>query len=107
MTETDSVWIFHGEGARFASGVFTTKDAAVSWIEKGGFRGMLTRYPLNQGCYDWAVENGLFTPKKPHQFSTPFIQNFTTAAQDHEHFPEDDEAGSSGPHHPVAVPPQR
>jgi hypothetical protein len=56
----DSVWVFHGEGARFASGVFTSKEKAAQWIEDRRLSGVLTAYPLDEGAYDWAIRNGFF-----------------------------------------------
>lgn len=84
-----SVWVFHGEGAKFASGVFTSKDLAEAWIQKHKLKGILTEYPLDTGVYDWAVECNLFTPTKEHHQSPEFIGRFTSALQQHEHyFPE-------------------
>lgn len=85
-----SVWVFHGEGAKFASGIFTSKDLANAWIQKHRLAGILTEYPLDTGVYDWAVEQGAFTPKKEAHDTPSFIQRFTSAAQQHEHFFEND-----------------
>lgn len=89
MTSRESVWIFHGEGARFASAVFATVADAEAWIGKHALTaltGMLTEYPLGEGVFDWAVCNGTFTPTKPKHQESAFIGGFTSAAQEHIHF---------------------
>jgi hypothetical protein len=35
---------------------------------------------------EWAIEYGLFAPKKPHERSPEFIGGFTTASQPHHHY---------------------
>lgn len=56
------VWVFHGEGARFASGVFNDRDTALQWAELHRLTGIIAEYPLGVGCYDLAVTEGLFRP---------------------------------------------
>ncbi|WP_189642153.1 DUF7710 domain-containing protein [Deinococcus piscis] len=82
----NSVWVFHGQGARFASGVFTSKDLAEVWIRKHKLEGVLIEYPLDTGVYDWVVKRGSFTPAKEHHKSPEFIGRFTSASQQHEHY---------------------
>ena len=48
--------------------------------------GVLTLYPIDVGVYEWAIEKGLFTPKKPHETEAEFIASFTTASQPHHHY---------------------
>ena len=48
--------------------------------------GVLTLYPVDVGVYEWAIEAGLFSPKKPHEEEPPFIGGFTTASQPHHHY---------------------
>lgn len=94
MTDETSrawVWVFFGAGARFASGVFDTRDKAEDWIRRHGLHGTLTRYPMNTGVYDWAIEQGHFAPSKPHHTSREFIQGFTSATQEHQHYGADEE----------------
>ena len=50
------IWIFTG-GGQFPGGVFSTIERAEAWIERNRRSGMLTAYPIDQGCFDWAVEN--------------------------------------------------
>jgi hypothetical protein len=78
--------VFNGDNGRFAGGIFTTRDAAEAWIADRRLSGVLTRYPVDIGVYEWAIDRGLFTPKKPHETSVEFIGSFTTASQDHHHY---------------------
>lgn len=86
MSKIESVWVFNGARSDFPSGVFTEREPAEKWIEANGLTGTLTKYPLDVGVYDWAIEKGLFKPKKPHETTTEFIQRFTTASQEHYHY---------------------
>jgi hypothetical protein len=85
--DTDSgVWVFHGMGGRFTSGVFTTREKAEAWINQHTLTGVLTRYPLDQGVYDWAIENHSFRPTKSEHTEAAFIQRFSSASQEHFHY---------------------
>lgn len=79
------VWIFHGEGGRFASGAFSSCEAAEQWIKTHHLSGLLTRYPLDEGSYQWAVANEMFRPKRDDQKSPEFIQRFSDGSV-HYHF---------------------
>jgi hypothetical protein len=80
------VWIFNGANSQFPSGVFTSKELADIWIKKHGLTGVLTLYPIDNGTYDWAIEEGMFTPRKDHEFSPAFIGKFSSASQEHFHY---------------------
>lgn len=80
------VWLFYGAGARFASGAFSDQKEAMEWIEKHKLTGLLTKYPLDVGVYEWAIKNEFFSPKKEHESTPEFIQRFTCANQEHYHF---------------------
>jgi len=82
----NEMWVFHGEGGRFSSGVFTDLALGEEWIKNNKLTGILSKYPINIGVYDWAVENGLFEVKKDSETSSQFIQKFTSASQEHYHF---------------------
>lgn len=84
--EPASVWVFLGEESRWPSAVFSSRELAERWVGERRLTGMLTRYPVDVGVYDWAVAEGLFRPSKPAHTSTTFIAGFTTAHQDHVHF---------------------
>ncbi len=80
-----NIWLFHGNGGHSASAVFSSKDEAEDWIESYSLSGVLTKYPINIGVYDWAIREGYFSPKKEHQFKPEFIQKFT-GGQEHYHY---------------------
>ncbi|WET67845.1 hypothetical protein [Sphingobacterium sp.] len=82
----DTIWVFHGEGGRFSSGVFTSIEKAEIWIDKHKLSGVLTAYPIDEGVYDWALFNDFFSVKKQAQMEPGFIQKFTSASQDHYHY---------------------
>jgi len=88
--ETAYVWIFNGSQGRFPGGVFTDVEKAEEWILQHQLTGVLTKYPVNRGCLDWAIENGI-TNLKPEQLAEKrcdpgFIGSFSTASQDHFHY---------------------
>ena len=84
--KTEIIWVFHGASSRFTSGVFSSLDIADEWIRKHNLTGTLTKYPLNIGVYDWCLENELFEIKTENEASPDFIQNFTSASQEHLHY---------------------
>jgi hypothetical protein len=81
-----TVWVFHGSGGRFSSGVFSDLQKAEEWIKNNKLSGMLTEYPIDTLIYDWAIKNNHFEVKKESQLEPLFIQNFTCASQEHFHF---------------------
>ena len=82
----DTIWVFHGEGGRFSSGVFTSIEKAEIWINRHKLSGVLTAYPIDESVYDWALFNDFFRVKKQAQMEANFIQQFTSASQDHYHY---------------------
>jgi hypothetical protein len=82
----ESVWVFNGTDGIFPAGVFTTHEKAESWICLHRLSGCLTKYPLDVPLYDWAIESGVFTPKKPYQCEPNFIQSFSSASLEHYHY---------------------
>jgi hypothetical protein len=85
-THDKVVWVFNGAGARFPSGIFSSKERAARWIEEYKLSGMLTAYPIDEGVLDWAIRTGVFRPKGEKHTSSEFIQGFTTGGQDHVHY---------------------
>ncbi|AZZ98099.1 hypothetical protein [Pseudoalteromonas sp. R3] len=85
-----SVWIFNKSNADFSGGVFSELELAESWIKENSLTGILTKYPLDQGVFDWAVENDMHNikPEKLAEKSKQpnFIAGFTTASQEHYHY---------------------
>ncbi|SHK77432.1 hypothetical protein SAMN05444266_10195 [Chitinophaga jiangningensis] len=80
------VWVFNGEGSRFASAAFSELILADTWIKQHQLTGVLTRYPINIGVYDWAIENGFFKVSKEAHIDSQFIGKFTTAGMEHYHY---------------------
>lgn len=81
----NDVWVFNGGGI-FPAAVFTTRERAESWIALHALSGVLTKYPLDVGLYEWAVENGSFKPKRPDQSEPKFIARFSCASAEHYHY---------------------
>ena len=84
-----NVWVFTG-GRQFPGGIFTTIERAESWIKQHSLSGVLTAYPVDEGCFDWAVRVGA-TNLSAEQFATKgrdpaFIGGFSTASQEHFHY---------------------
>lgn len=84
----DWVWVFHGSGAQFATAVFSSQERAAEWIKARVLTGVLTAYPVDEGVYDWAVREALFSAKGPEHQTAQFVQKFTSASQPHIHFEE-------------------
>lgn len=85
----DEVWVFHGAGGKFTSGVFSSKEVAESWIMSRGLEGVLTKYPIDVGVYEWAINNHYFSPQKMEHSTPAFIQKFTSASMEHYHYEND------------------
>lgn len=83
MSDT-GVWVFHGEGGRFAGGAFTSRELAEAWITKHSLSGVLTLYPLDTGVYEWAVARGTFDREK--DVDPGLVGAFSSAYQEHYHF---------------------
>lgn len=81
----DGVWVFNG-GGDFPAGVFTTRELAEAWIAKHGLAGVLTKYPLDVGVYEWALGCGAFKPRRPDQSGPRFVGRFSSASLEHYHY---------------------
>lgn len=81
-----TVWVFHGDGARFASGVFRSHEEGTAWVAQHKLTGVLTEYPLGVGAYDDAVERGLFRPTRDHHGTSAHIAQFSPGRTEHVHF---------------------
>ncbi|MEM7664338.1 MAG: hypothetical protein AAF250_00645 [Pseudomonadota bacterium] len=80
----DFVYVFHGEGARFAAAVYlTVEDARVDIADKR-LSGLLTAYPVGQTVFDHVLEAGLFAGKEGAE--PRYIQRFSSAHLEHYHF---------------------
>lgn len=87
------VWVFVGDTARLPSAVFSTLERAQAWIARHRISGLVTQYPLDVPVIDWAVAQGVYSPKPGDEHDTWKIQTFTSAAQRHYHYVD----GSSNP----------
>lgn len=70
------------------SGAFTTRSRAEAWIARHRLTGMLIRYPVDTGVWDWAVEKDLFQVRKERHATPEFIGRFTSAFMEHWHYTE-------------------
>ncbi|WDE01477.1 DUF7710 domain-containing protein [Thalassomonas actiniarum] len=86
----NSVWIFNKNNSSYSGGVFSELTKAENWILENKLSGMLTKYPLDQGVWDWACKNNMHNlkaEKVAEKGSNPvFIGGFTTASQEHYHY---------------------
>ena len=84
------VWVFNKSSTSFSGGVFSELELAESWIKVNLLSGVLTKYPLNQGVFDWAVENNQHSIKQEklaEKSKQPkFVGGFTSANQEHYHY---------------------
>ncbi|CAA7391639.1 DUF7710 domain-containing protein [Chryseobacterium fistulae] len=80
------MYVFIGEGSNFPSGIFTTLENAKEWIDKYSLNGILNKYPIDMGVYDWAIKEDFFTIKNEYQKESKFIQRFICASMEHFHF---------------------
>ncbi len=71
-----AVWIFHGDHARYASGVFDTLDAGLAWAAEHQVTGILADYP-HGGAFDVAVSESRFTPSKAHHGTAEHVAAFS------------------------------
>ena len=88
ISDLESVWVFNGARSNFPSGVFTTRKHAEAWIASHRLTGTLTRYPLDEGVFEWAIARGYFTPTREDQKSSDFVGRFSAAQQEHYHYDE-------------------
>lgn len=91
-TQEKWIWVFHGDSASFCSAAFDDKALALDWIKREAVSGMLTRMPLNMSAYAWATREGHFTPKREDQKTPAFMQRFTSASLEHEHYKDGKES---------------
>ncbi len=89
--QKDYVWVFNGARANFPGAVFSSREKAEAWIAAHALEGTLTRYPLDQGVYEWAIAQGHFTPKHARHTTAAFIQSFSSAHQKPYHYPAGDD----------------
>ena len=88
----ETVWIFHGDRARHDAGVFASKEDALAWVRLHRLSGLLTCYPVGDGCYDIAVRDGYFRPSKAHHDSPEHIAAFSPGWTEHIHLADGEPA---------------
>ncbi|MFI7080446.1 hypothetical protein ACIBO1_24385 [Micromonospora sp. NPDC049903] len=71
-----TVWIFQGDRARHAAGVFDTREAGLAWAAAHHVTGTLAEYP-HGGSYDVAVTEGRFTPSRAHHGTADHVATFS------------------------------
>jgi len=82
----DVVWVFHGNGAKFAAAVFRTADDADRWIARHALSGLLTEYPVGTSHLDWMIARHGFSPR-PDQLANPaWIGGFSSGVARHLHY---------------------
>jgi hypothetical protein len=90
MVPERHLWVFSGHGGRFPGGIFTDRTAAESWIAHNRLTGVLTAYPVDEGCFDWALRNNVANMRPEtleRKRSDPlFIGSFSSASQEHFHY---------------------
>ena len=84
--DSEWVWIFVGAQAAFPGGVFCELEAAEAWILKHQLSGTLSRYPVDDGVYDYSLRRGWFAPRTDQQRSSNFIERFSSASLEHYHY---------------------
>lgn len=72
----------------FSGGVFDSKDLAEKWIEKHKLSGVLTKYPVNTGVFDWMLEEGEIGTRLEERVrkDPKGIGGFTSASMEHYHY---------------------
>ena len=87
MVPEKCVWIFNGDGGRFPGGVFTSRIPAEEWIARHKLAGVLTAYPVDEGCFEWALRSDLITGRARERGNDPtFVGSFSSASQEHFHY---------------------
>ena len=95
MQEATFVWVLTC-GSRFPCGIFSSRELGEQAIKKYGLVGTLTQYPLDSLTYDWAIEKGLWEPRKPHETESRFIGRFTSRGK-HFRYGHEGDATSGSP----------
>ena len=87
MNQPDQfAWVFCGPEGRFPGGVFLSLEKAETWVAENQLTGVLTRYPLDMGSFDWARANGLVNERLLSKADPDFIGSFSSASFEHFHY---------------------
>lgn len=90
MKPENCIWIFIGEGGRFPGAAFNKLADAEAWVLSHKLTGMISAMPINQGLFDWALENDALN-MKPETLNEKsrdpkFIGTCTTGSLEHYHY---------------------
>lgn len=82
------VWVFNSGASGFPGGIFSDRTAADAWIAGHRRTGVLTAYPIDEGCYDFAIRNNLLSPRalEQNKGNAKFIGSFSSASLEHYHY---------------------
>lgn len=86
----NEVWVITGGGI-FPCGCFTSLEKAEEWIRTNKVTCTVTKYPLNECLYDYAVAHGYLKPHRKYQFLPKFKAKFSCANSEHYHYAFDEE----------------
>ena len=67
MLPEKHIWVFNSGDRGFPGGLFSDRTQAEMWIAQYRLTGVLTAYPLDEGCYDFAVRNGFLSQRALEQ----------------------------------------
>jgi hypothetical protein len=79
--ERATVWVFHGDRARHAAGIFHDIEQGLRWARRHLVSGVLAEYPVGDGCYDIAIQGEKFRPSKPHHGTPDHVARFGPGGQ--------------------------
>jgi hypothetical protein len=79
-----------------ASGVFANREDGMAWISRPRLTGILTEYPVGDGCYAIAVRDGHFRPSRPHHGTPHHVARFSHGNTAHVHVRDGREDGQYG-----------
>ena len=80
------VWVFSCASGRFPGGIFSEILLAEKWIADNGLSGVLTRYPLDVGSFDWAKSKELVNSKFIEAITPEKVGSFSSASFEHHHY---------------------
>ncbi len=98
MKPESNIWVFLGDGGNFPSAAFNDFKSIEKWVSDNKLTGMISALPMNQGFFDWAVENDAISMKEEKialkKKDSRFIATFTTASIDHWHYENGVQSGT-------------
>jgi len=87
MIPKNCIWLFISD---VPSAAFTSKNEAEQWIQDNKLSGVLTAFPLDKSCFDWAVENDALSVRaekiEEKKANPQFIASCLPASLAHFHY---------------------